>query len=90
MADGRVITGEEAVEAGLVDRIGNFRVAIDLAMEKAKLKGEPDLVYPRDDRARFLEQLLGGAARAAVRGAREELTATASEASGPGLYFLAR
>jgi protease-4 len=90
VADGRVITGEEAMEAGLVDAIGNFRVAMDLAVERAKLKGEPDLVYPHDDRGRFLEQILGSAARAAVRSARDELTASASDRSGPALYFLAR
>jgi protease-4 len=59
-------------------------------MEKAKLTGEPELVYPPDDRARFLEQIMGGMAGAAARAVRAELAAGAAEAGGPGLYFLAR
>jgi protease-4 len=92
IADGRVITGEEAAELGLIDKLGNFYVAVDLALELAKVKekGEPELVYPRDDRARFIEQLLGGAARSAVRAARDELAATATDGGSPGVYFLAR
>jgi protease-4 len=90
VADGRVITGEEAFEAGLVDKLGNFHVAIDHAMELAKVTGEPDLVYPSDDRARFLEELMGDMAGAAARAVREELTAGATSAGEGGLYYLAR
>jgi protease-4 len=91
IADGRVITGADAVEAGLVDRLGNFHVAIDRAMELAKATGEPELVYPPDDRVRFLEQLVGGMAGAATRAARAELTAGGVAGVGdPGLYLLAR
>ncbi len=57
-ADGRVLTGEQAIELGLVDELGNFHDAVDLAKEQAEIKGEPRLVYPPDDRARFLEELL--------------------------------
>jgi protease-4 len=90
VADGRVITGAEAVKAGLVDRLGNLYAAVDLAMERAKQKGEPELVYPPDERARFLEQLMGGMAGAAARAVRAELAAGAVDAGGPGLLFLAR
>jgi protease-4 len=90
VADGRVITGEEALSAGLVDRLGNFYAAVDFAMEKAKLTGEPELIYPPDDRARFLEQIMGGMAGAATRAVKAELAAGAVDTGGPGLYFLAR
>lgn len=33
MADGRIFIGTEALEAGLVDHIGNFELALDLARE---------------------------------------------------------
>ena len=36
MADGRVITGEDAKELGLVDELGNFYTAVDLAMKEAE------------------------------------------------------
>ena len=90
IADGRVITGAEAFEAGLVDRIGNFYAAVDHAMAKAKVKGEPDLVYPPDDRGRFLEEIMGSAAGAAARAVKAELAQGAPSQSGPGLLFLAR
>lgn len=90
VADGRVITGEEALEAGLVDALGNFHVAIDRAMELAKVTGEPDLVYPADERARFLEELMGGMAGAAARAVKAELAAGTTGPGEPGLYFLAR
>jgi len=34
MADGRVFIGTEALEAGLVDHIGNFEVALEIARER--------------------------------------------------------
>jgi protease-4 len=90
VADGRVITGAEALEAGLVDHLGNFYAAVDHAMEKAKLKGAPELVYPADDRARFLEEIMGGMAGAAARAVKAELAAGVAESGAPGLYFLSR
>jgi protease-4 len=90
VADGRVITGAEALEAGLVDHLGNFYAAVDQAMEKAKLKGEPELVYPADDRARFLEEIMGGMAGAAARAVKAELASGVAESGAPGLYFLSR
>jgi protease-4 len=90
VADGRVITGEQAEEAGLVDKLGNFHVAIDLAMEKAGASGDAELVYPPDERGRFLEQIMGGMAGAATRAVKAEIAGGAAEAGAPGLYFLAR
>lgn len=90
VADGRVITGADAKALGLVDELGNFYVAVELAKKEAKLSGEPVLVYPPQDGARLLEQLMGGAAGAMARGVKAELEHGATEARQPGLYFLAR
>ncbi len=90
VADGRVITGEDARELGLVDELGNFYTAVDLAMKEAGATGEPSLVYPPEEGARFFEQLVSGGARAAAQAIRAELQAEASEARQPGLYFLSR
>ena len=49
LADGRVYTGEQALEKKLVDQLGSFQTAVDLAAEAAELKGRPELVYPQDD-----------------------------------------
>ncbi len=43
LADGRVMTGQQAKEAKLVDKLGNFHDAIELAAEMGKIKGEPKL-----------------------------------------------
>jgi protease-4 len=90
VADGRVITGEDAKELGLVDELGNFYTAVDLAMKEAGATGEASLVYPPEEGARFFEQLVSGGARAAAQAIRAELQAEASEARQPGLYFLSR
>ncbi|MBK8914317.1 MAG: signal peptide peptidase SppA [Phycisphaerales bacterium] len=41
LAGGRVYTGAQALEIGLVDRLGGLRDAINLAAEKAGIKGDP-------------------------------------------------
>jgi len=43
LADGRVFTGSQAREAGLVDEIGNFEDAIDIAVSLAKIRGPYDI-----------------------------------------------
>ena len=90
VADGRVMTGEEAKERGLVDALGNLYDAVDLAKAEAKLTGEPVLVYPPEDRAHLLEQLLGGAAGAAADALRTRLAHEAEAVQEPGVYFLMR
>ncbi len=44
VADGRVFTGSQALENGLVDNLGNYYDALDLAADLAGIKGEPDVV----------------------------------------------
>jgi protease-4 len=89
VADGRVITGQDAKALGLVDALGNFYDAVELAREEAGLSGEPSLVYPPEDGARFLEHLMGGAAGAVARGVKAELGREATRLRQPGLYLLA-
>jgi len=90
IADGRVLTGAEAKDLGLVDQLGNFYDAVELAKKEAKLTGEPHLVYPPDERSRFLENLLGGAAGAMADAVHARLSRDVQAAQAPGLYFLAR
>ena len=44
LADGRVFTGRQALEAGLVDQLGDLQDAVTLAGKLAGLKGEPEVV----------------------------------------------
>jgi protease-4 len=46
-ADGRVISGEEAVELGLADEIGGIDRAAKLALELKGIDGEPNLQFPK-------------------------------------------
>jgi len=90
IADGRVVTGEEAKELGLVDELGNFYDAVELAKTEAKLTGEPHLVFPRDERVRFLDQLMESMFGAATDAVHSRLARDARAAQSPGLYFLTR
>lgn len=45
IADGRIYTGKKAKELGLVDELGNFYDAIDIATELAGIEGKPTIVY---------------------------------------------
>ncbi len=59
LADGRVYSGRQALDLGLVDRLGGFWDAVELAGELAGLKGEPRLEYRRRERHGLLRWLLG-------------------------------
>jgi protease-4 len=46
IADGSVYTGRQALALGLVDTLGGFHEAVQIAADLAKIKGEPNLVRP--------------------------------------------
>jgi len=65
LADGRIYTGEQALEAGLIDELGGFNDAVRLAGELGGIEGEPQV---RDiGGSTGLLGLLGASARAAAR-----------------------
>jgi protease IV len=90
IADGRVLTGQQAQELGLIDELGNFNDAVDTAKEEAGLTGEPRLVYPPEERSRIFEELLGGAVHSVADAIRSEIHHEAGAAAAPGVYYLAR
>jgi len=49
LADGRIFTGEQAMEAKLVDRLGSFEDAVNLARTMAKLPPSAPLYFPADE-----------------------------------------
>ena len=59
VADGRILSGLQAKELKLVDEIGNFEDAIDIAAKAAKIKGKPRLYYPEAKRDGFIKLLIG-------------------------------
>jgi len=58
IADGRVFTGNQALEKGLVDELGNLEDAIKTAGTLAGIKGEPEVVSKKEKFSLF-EMLRG-------------------------------
>jgi len=51
IADGRVFTGKEALKLKLVDDLGNFDDVVDYIKKICKIKGEPQIVYPKKSKS---------------------------------------
>lgn len=67
LADGRVWSGREARQLGLIDEIGGFQVAINDLKKMAHITGNHTLVYPKKSTDSMLEDLLmQGASHVAV------------------------
>lgn len=47
-AQGKIYTGAQALDLKLVDKLGGFSDAVDLAKEEAEIIGEPRLIYYRE------------------------------------------
>jgi len=47
IADGRILTGEQAKQLGLVDQIGNLQDAIDTVAKMVGISGKPTVLYPK-------------------------------------------
>lgn len=61
IADGRVLSGEQAKAVKLVDRLGNLQDAIEEAGRLAGITGEPTVISPPKKKVNYLELLAGGA-----------------------------
>jgi protease-4 len=61
IADGRVFTGNEALELGLIDYVGTFSDAVTVAKELAGIKEEPKLIFPEKRKIPFLDDILKSA-----------------------------
>jgi len=57
LADGRIYTGEEARELGLVDRLGNLEDSITWAGRLGGIKGEIKTVYAREKKFSLLKYI---------------------------------
>lgn len=47
VADGRILTGEQAKQVGLVDQMGNLQDAIDTTAKMVGIEGKPVILYPK-------------------------------------------
>jgi protease-4 len=57
VADGRIFTGEQAMELGLVDELGNLKDAVDAAAKMAAIEGEPKIIYPEKEKKSVFDYL---------------------------------
>jgi protease IV len=60
IADGRVLSGEQALALKLVDRLGTLQDAIEEAGRLAGIKGEPEVILPPKRKVNYLDILSGG------------------------------
>ncbi len=68
MADGRIFTGSQAKDLGLIDHLGNFTDAVDQAMTLAGLEGEqPNLIYPEAKNFSFIDMLVSERAQSLIK-----------------------
>jgi len=47
IADGRILTGEQAKNLGLVDQLGNLHDTIDVTAKMVGIEGKPNVLYPK-------------------------------------------
>jgi len=47
IADGRIFTGEQAKNLGLVDQLGNLQDTIDVTAKMVGIEGKPNVIYPK-------------------------------------------
>jgi protease-4 len=72
IADGRVLSGEQAIEVGLVDTLGTYEDALRIAADMVGIRGEPVVVKLRE-RQRGIFDLLFSSARENLLEAKREL-----------------
>lgn len=93
LADGRILTGRDAKQAGLVDRLGGLETAARRALELAREKKEetldadavPVLVYPPEPVPPLLQMLGATVADGVGRGVRAAISESLDAASEPGV-----
>ncbi|MDY0213467.1 MAG: signal peptide peptidase SppA [Desulfuromonadaceae bacterium] len=58
LADGRIFSGNQAKEVGLVDELGGLQAAIEYAARRVGIEGDPEVIYPEPARASLLDLFL--------------------------------
>ncbi len=77
LADGRILSGEQAKALKLVDRLGTMEDAITEAARLGGITGKPNVRYPKEDEPSLLELLMTNTARILTRTIRNTPAAEA-------------
>ena len=67
IADGRILSGQQALNSRLIDRLGNFEDALSAAGRMAGLGDEPRMTRPPEDEFTLWDLLLGRGVEGALR-----------------------
>jgi protease-4 len=88
-ADGRILSGDQALKLGLVDEIGDFQAAVDRAQKIAGIEGKANLVEYREsyDISNFL-RLFGQSSEAARSGVKLDLGFELPKLEAGQFYYL--
>lgn len=89
IADGRALTGRQALEAGLVDKLGGQQMAIATLREMVKLDDKAGVIEGPEKKERLLPRLLGASLSALSEGVARALLneTTARSGSAEGLLL---
>jgi len=60
LADGRVYSGAQAKDLGLIDQFGTLDDAVELAARRAGIEGEPAVYYSRPEQEHWWERMFMG------------------------------
>jgi len=71
IAEGKIFTGRQALELGLVDALGSEQDAVDLAAKLSGMEGRPAVVYGKEKKGGLLRYLLEESALFMAREIRE-------------------
>ncbi|KKQ38246.1 MAG: Peptidase, S49 family [Candidatus Roizmanbacteria bacterium GW2011_GWA2_37_7] len=82
IADGRVFSGRQAKERGLVDGLGGLQDAVILAGRLSGMEGKPEVVYGVKKKMGFLNYLSGSMAAGLVE------AVSGKKADSPGALYL--
>ena len=73
IADGRVFSGRQAKEYGLVDHLGDMGAAAKLASQLSGIDGKYDIISPRKKRASIFDYVFESAANQFSRSLKEKV-----------------
>src|SRR5580658_8610370 len=59
IANGKVWTGEQALDMKLIDKVGDFETVVAETAKSVGISGEPTLVHPEQNRRTLMDLLLG-------------------------------
>lgn len=72
LAEGRLYSGEEALEVGLIDRVGTYEEALNMAASMGGISGKPRVIK-RQPRRPLLDRILGKNIPGLVAGREERI-----------------